>query len=46
MMEAAARGRPPAPTVAFLGHYLKGRPLRALDKAAQRLGLTRLTADP
>jgi pimeloyl-ACP methyl ester carboxylesterase len=33
-------------TVAFLDHYLKGRPLRALDKAAQRPGLTRLTADP
>jgi predicted dienelactone hydrolase len=33
-------------TVAFLDRYLKGRPLRALDKAAQRPGLTRLTADP
>jgi fermentation-respiration switch protein FrsA (DUF1100 family) len=33
-------------TVAFLDHYLKGRALGALDKAAQRPGLTRLTADP
>jgi dienelactone hydrolase len=33
-------------TVAFFDHYLKGRPLRAFDKAAQRPGLTRLTADP
>ena len=33
-------------TVAFLDHYLKGRPLRALDKAANRPGLTRLGADP
>ncbi len=33
-------------TTAFLDHYLKGRPLRALDQAAQRPGLTRLTADP
>jgi dienelactone hydrolase len=33
-------------TVAFLDHYLEGRPLRAFDKAAQRPGLTRLTADP
>jgi dienelactone hydrolase len=33
-------------TVAFLDHYLKGRPLRALTKAAERPGLTRLTADP
>lgn len=33
-------------TVAFLGHYLKGRPLRALREAAQSPGLTRLTADP
>ena len=33
-------------TIAFLDHYLKGRPLRALDVAAQRPGLTRFTADP
>jgi pimeloyl-ACP methyl ester carboxylesterase len=33
-------------TIAFLDHYLKGRPLSALDQAAQRPGLTRLTADP
>ena len=33
-------------TTAFLDHYLKGRPLRALGEAAQRPGLTRLTADP
>lgn len=33
-------------TVAFLDHYLKGRPLRALDEAAQRPGLSRFTADP
>jgi fermentation-respiration switch protein FrsA (DUF1100 family) len=33
-------------TVAFLDHYLKGRPLGDFDKAAQRPGLTRLTADP
>jgi predicted esterase len=33
-------------TTAFLDHYLKGRPLRALEQAAQRPGLTRLTADP
>jgi len=33
-------------TIAFLDHYLKGRPLRALDRAAQRTGLARLTADP
>ena len=33
-------------TIAFLDHYLKDRPLRAFDKAAQRPGLTRLTADP
>jgi len=33
-------------TVAFLDHYLKGRPLRALSEAAQHPGLTRLTADP
>jgi hypothetical protein len=33
-------------TIAFLDHYLKGRPLSALGEAAQRPGLTRLTADP
>jgi dienelactone hydrolase len=33
-------------SVAFLDHYLKGRPLRAFLEAAQRPGLTRLTADP
>ena len=33
-------------TIAFLDHYLKGRPLRPLVQAAQRPGLTRLTADP
>lgn len=33
-------------TTAFLNHYLKDRPLRALDQAAKRPGLTRLTADP
>ncbi len=33
-------------TVAFLDHYLKGRPLNVLRAAAQRPGLTRLTADP
>ena len=33
-------------TIAFLDHYLKGRPLRALSEVAQRPGLTRLTADP
>ena len=33
-------------TVAFLDHYLRGSPLRALDDAARRPGLTRLTADP
>jgi dienelactone hydrolase len=33
-------------TTAFLDHYLKGRPLRAFDQAAQRPGLTRLTAAP
>jgi dienelactone hydrolase len=33
-------------TIAFLDHYLKGRPLRAFGEAAQRPGLTRLTADP
>ena len=33
-------------TVAFLDHYLRGGPLRAFDKAAQRFGITRLTAEP
>ncbi len=33
-------------TVAFLDHYLRGRPLRAFERAARRPGLTRLTADP
>lgn len=33
-------------TVAFLGHYLEKRPLRALREAARNPGLTRLTADP
>jgi pimeloyl-ACP methyl ester carboxylesterase len=33
-------------TIAFLDHYLKGRPLRLLSEAAQRPGLTRFTADP
>ena len=33
-------------TISFLDHYLKGRPLRVLLDAAQRPGLTRLTADP
>jgi fermentation-respiration switch protein FrsA (DUF1100 family) len=32
-------------TTAFLDHYLKGRSLHALEKAAQRPGLTRLVAD-
>jgi pimeloyl-ACP methyl ester carboxylesterase len=32
--------------IAFLDHYLKGRPLRALGMAGQRPGLTRLVADP
>jgi predicted esterase len=33
-------------TTAFLDHYLKSRPLRAFEQAAQRPGLTRLIADP
>jgi len=33
-------------TIAFLDHYLKGRPLPALARAAKRPGLTRLVADP
>jgi dienelactone hydrolase len=33
-------------TVAFLDHYLKGRPLRLFEAAAGRPGLTRFTAEP
>jgi predicted esterase len=33
-------------TTAFLDRYLKGRPLRAFVQAAQRRGLTRLSAAP
>jgi pimeloyl-ACP methyl ester carboxylesterase len=33
-------------TVAFLNHYLKGQPLPAFKKAAQRPRITRLIADP
>jgi predicted dienelactone hydrolase len=33
-------------TTAFLDHYLKGRPLRAFEQAAERPALTRLIADP
>jgi dienelactone hydrolase len=33
-------------TTAFLGHYLKDRPLREFDRAAQQPGLTRLVAAP
>jgi dienelactone hydrolase len=33
-------------TIAFLDHYLKGRPLRSFEQAAKRPGLTRLVADP
>jgi hypothetical protein len=33
-------------TVAFLNHYLKGQPLLAFEKAAQRPRITRLIADP
>jgi predicted dienelactone hydrolase len=32
--------------VAFLDHYLEGRPLAAFRRAARRPGLTRLVADP
>ena len=32
-------------TTAFLGHYLKGAPLGAFDRAARRPGLTELMAD-
>jgi pimeloyl-ACP methyl ester carboxylesterase len=33
-------------TIAFLDHYLKGRPLAAFTTAALRSGVTRLVADP
>lgn len=33
-------------TLAFLGHYLDGRPLSALVVAAHRPGLTRFTSEP
>lgn len=33
-------------TIAFLDHYLKGRPLRAFDVAARSPGLTRLVGQP
>jgi dienelactone hydrolase len=33
-------------TIAFLDHYLKGRPLGAFRDAARRPGITRLTAEP
>jgi fermentation-respiration switch protein FrsA (DUF1100 family) len=33
-------------TVAFLNHYLRGQPLPAFEKAAQRPRITRLIADP
>jgi predicted dienelactone hydrolase len=33
-------------TTAFLNHYLRSGPLRTLDRAARRAGLTRFTADP
>jgi dienelactone hydrolase len=33
-------------TVSFLDHYLKGRPLRAFETAAQQPRLTRLVAEP
>jgi predicted dienelactone hydrolase len=33
-------------TIAFLGHYLEGRPLAAFEAAARQPGLTRLVADP
>jgi pimeloyl-ACP methyl ester carboxylesterase len=33
-------------TIAFLDHYLEGRPLSAFTRAARRPGLTRLVADP
>jgi len=33
-------------TIAFLDHYLDGRPLGAFERAARAPGLTRLSADP
>ena len=33
-------------STAFFDHYLKGRPLRAFERAARRRGLTRLVAAP
>jgi hypothetical protein len=33
-------------TVAFLDHYLRGRPLLAFDDAAWQPGITRLIAGP
>ncbi len=33
-------------TLAFLGHYLEGRPLQALTAAAHRPGITEFTAEP
>jgi dienelactone hydrolase len=33
-------------TIAFLDHYLRGRPLRALSASARHPGLTQLVADP
>jgi pimeloyl-ACP methyl ester carboxylesterase len=33
-------------TLAFLGHYLEGAPLRGFITAARRPGITRLVADP
>ncbi len=32
--------------VAFLGHYLEGRPLEAFGRAARQPGRTQLVADP
>jgi hypothetical protein len=33
-------------TIAFLNHYLGGRPLGVFERVARRPGLTRLVADP
>ena len=33
-------------TIAFVDHYLKGRPLGAFERAARRPNLTRLVAEP
>jgi fermentation-respiration switch protein FrsA (DUF1100 family) len=33
-------------SVAFLDHYLRGRPLRSFETAARRAGFTRLDAEP